>query len=332
MKNNSSITVTVIIPTYNAANRLAAGLSALENQSFPKDEFEIIVVDDGSTDLTPDLVKKYKVRYQYQKNKGPASARNKGVELALGDIILFTDSDCTPDKNWIREMVAPFKDPEIVGVKGAYLTAQDSICARLAQIEFEERYALLLKNKYIDMVDTYSAGYRKDLFVLLGGFDTSFPVPNNEDTELSYKISLKGYRMVFNPKAVVWHSGHPDTLIKYMRLKFWRGYWRMVVYQKYASKMIKDSYTPQSLKFQILIAFQILSSFLLGIISLKWGLLFLGVGMVCFIMVSLSFIARAFNQGVWMGFMSPIFLFIRALSLGAGAVFKFLTCTNQKKN
>ncbi len=182
------------------------------------------------------------------------------------------------------------------------------------------------------MVATYSAGYRKDLFLLLGGFDASFPVPNNEDTELSYKISLKGYSLVFNPNAVVWHSGYPDSPIKYMRLKFWRGYWRMVVYQKYASKMIKDSYTPQSLKFQILIAFQILSSFLLGMISLKWGLLFFGVGMVCFIMVSLSFIARAFNQGVWLGLMSPIFLFIRAFSLGAGAVFKFLTCTNQKKN
>jgi len=318
MKNDSSIVVTVIIPTFNAADKLAACLYALEHQSCPKEKFEIIVIDDGSKDNTADLVKNYKVHYFYQENKGPAAARNKGVELALGDIILFTDSDCAPDQNWIQEMAKPFADPEIVGVKGAYQTAQHSMWARFAQLEFEERYSILLKNIYIDMVDTYSAGYRKDLFLSMGGFDTSFPVPNNEDTELSYKISLTGQRLIFNPKAIVWHTGHPDSLNQYMRLKFWRGYWRMIVYHKYAAKMIKDSYTPQTLKLQILFVFLTLSTVFAMIISFQWGGALFILGMTGFILVSISFIIRVFKQGLWMGLMSPFFLFVRAISLGVG--------------
>ena len=244
--------VSIVISTYNSADEIKKCIKGLEGQSFPRERYEIIVIDDGSTDNTGVIAKDHDILYYFQENKGPASARNKGVELAKGDIVLFTDADCIPDKNWIEEMVSPFKNPEIAGVKGAYKNKQKSLWARFAQIEFCERYKLLLKNEYIDFVDTYSAGYRKDLFLSLGGFDTSFPVPNNEDTDFSYRISLNGYKMVFNPNAVVWHSGHPDTLKKYMRLKFWRGYWRMAVYQRYASKMIKDSYTPQTLKFQIM--------------------------------------------------------------------------------
>ena len=244
--------VSVIIPTYNSASKIKKCLKALEEQRFPRERYEVIVIDDGSTDETGLIAARFDIHYYYQENKGPAVARNCGAEIAKGDIILFTDADCIPDRNWIKEMVSPFKNREIVGVKGAYRNNQKTLWARFAQIEFCERYDLLLTKDYIDMIDTYSAGYRKDVFDLMGGFDESFPVPNNEDTDLSYRMSLNGYKMVFNPNAVVWHLGHPDSLIKYMRLKFSRGYWRMVVYQKYTSKIINDSYTPQTLKLQIL--------------------------------------------------------------------------------
>ena len=127
--------------------------------------------------------------------------------------------------------------------------------ARFAQVEFEERFDMLKRVGTIDMVDTYSAGFRKEIFLKMGGFDTSFPVANNEDTEFSYRMSKLGYRMVFNPDAIVYHLNHPDTIRKYARLKFWRGYWRMVVYKKFPDKMLKDTYTPQTLKLQILFLF-----------------------------------------------------------------------------
>ncbi len=331
MQVNSDLRVSVIIPTYNAADRLRECLQALEKQNFPREQYEIIVVDDGSTDATALIIKNYYVRYYYQMNKGPAAARNKGVKMAIGNIILFTDSDCIPDNNWIKEMVSSFQSPEIAGVKGTYKTAQRALWARFAQIEFIERYKLLLKNKYIDMIDTYSAGYRKNLFLSMGGFDTSFPVPNNEDTDLSYRMSLNGYKMVFNPDAIVWHTGHPDTTMKYVKLKFWRGYWRMVVYQRYSAKIIKDSYTPQALKLQILFAFISIPCLISMSFAPKLIFYFSLFWVFSFIAASLSFILMATKQDVTIGILSPLFLFIRALSLGSGVCYRIMKSSLMKK-
>ncbi len=322
MIRDNRIKISIIIPTYNASNSLQNCLEALKKQDFSGGQYEIIVVDDGSTDSTSSIATNYCVRYHYQHNKGPAAARNRGVEMAEGDIILFTDTDCIPDKNWVKEMVLFFQDPEIIGVKGAYRTAQRSLWAQFAQAEFNERYKLLLKNKYIDMVDTYSAGYRKDAFLSIGGFDTSFPAPNNEDTDLSYRISLKGYKMIFNPNAIVWHTGHPDTLKEYMVLKFWRGYWRMAVYQKYSAKMIKDSYTPQILKFQILLTFLSIICFIAPFVSQLQTFYPFYFCIFFFIMLSLPFMIMAIKQNVIVGLLSPLFLFLRAFSLGCGVFYR----------
>ena len=314
--------ISIIVPVYNGSHSIGHCVNALEKQTYPKSKYEIIIVDDGSTDGMAGVLRNSQVRYYRQENKGPATARNKGVDIAKGDIILFTDSDCIPDKNWIKEMVSSFQDPEIIGVKGAYKTKQRALWARFTQIEFNDRYDFLSKNKYIDMVATYSAGYRKDIFLSMKGFDVSFPFPNGEDADLSYRLHLQGYRMVFNPKAIVWHAGHPDTLIKYMRKKFWRGYWRIVVYRKNPIKIIKDTYTPQTLKFQIV--FIILSTLSLAFMlffPLEMFYLF-SLNIILFIIFSIPFITKAIMTDIVVGLLSPFFLFLRGFSLGAGVLYR----------
>lgn len=324
MSIHPDLPISVIIPVYNSVLKLKKCLEALEKQTYSREQYEIIVIDDGSVENINSMVNDLHIRYYLQPHRGPAAARNKGVEMAKGSIVLFTDADCMPDENWIQAMVSSFQSPEIVAVKGVYNTRQQEFWARFAQIEFNERYKLLLKNKFIDMIDTYSAGFRKDAFLSTGGFDTSFPFPNNEDTDLSYKMSQKGYKMVFNPDAVVWHSGHPDTLRKYMKLKFWRGYWRMVVYQRHAHKMIKDSYTPQTLKFQIIVSFLlILTLFLMPFNPSVMFYLFL-IGAFLFLASALPFVRIAMKDDIRIGLLSPFLLFLRAISLGSGALFKLL--------
>ena len=107
----------IIVPTYNAEGTIETCLSAFKNQSIPKEDYEVIVVDDGSTDGTADIVKRYPVKYIRQENKGPAAARNNGANHAVGDIILFSDSDCVPDANWVNEMVKPFEDAKVTAVR-----------------------------------------------------------------------------------------------------------------------------------------------------------------------------------------------------------------------
>jgi glycosyltransferase involved in cell wall biosynthesis len=324
--------VSVIIPAYNAGKFIDKCINALLNQEYNKDDYEVILVDDGSSDNTADVVKGYPVKYIWQTNSGPAAARNKGANEAQGDIILFTDSDCVPMNNWIEEMIKPFRDSKVMAVKGAYRTDQKTLTARFVQIEFEERFEMLKKAESIDMIDTYSAGYRKSVFLSLGGFDPSFPIANNEDTELSYRMSNAGHKMIFNPDAVVYHLNHPDSIKKYVRLKFWRGYWRMIVYKRYPDKMLKDSYTPQTLKLQILLL-------LLFLISLPPALLLRNImfyplllTLSLFILLTFPFIKLALQKGIFFAFLSPFFLSIRAASLGLGVIWGVLSSTNPHKN
>lgn len=253
------IRVSVVIPAYNATKTIHDGLDAFARQSFPPDEVELIIVDDESTDGTPEYIERYvkdwrnaypRVRVLRQAHRGPAAARNLGAEAAQGEWLLFTDADCVPHVDWIKEMVAPFQSPAVAAVKGAYKTKQRSLVARFAQAEFEARYRQLAAVEYVDVVFSYSAGFRRELFHSIGGFDTSFPVADNEDTDLSYRVATAGYKIKFNPAAIIYHQ-HPSTLKQYLRKKHSRAYWRVMVYKRFPGKAIRDSYTPQTLKLQI---------------------------------------------------------------------------------
>jgi cellulose synthase/poly-beta-1,6-N-acetylglucosamine synthase-like glycosyltransferase len=312
------IDASVIIPAYNAGRTLSSCLEALHNQSVPRKDYEIIVVDDGSTDGTARIARRFNVEYLFQANQGPATARNRGASASRGSIILFTDSDCVPDHNWIQEMVRPFDDPDIVGVKGAYRTTQTELAARFAQAEFEDRYDLLERYPSIDMIDTYSAAFRKEVFLKIGGFDQNFPVANNEDTDLSYRLATAGYKLAFNPEAFVYHS-HPDTFIKYLKLKFWRGYWRMIVYRRYPDKAVKDSYTPAIIKIQTMLMALSIPLFFLSLITVNF--LYLAFLLWAVIMVSAIPISiKIFKKDMSIGIISPVIILLRSFVFAIGSV------------
>jgi len=312
------IEFSVVVPAYNSESTLGFCLEALSNQTIPAERYEIIVVDDGSSDSTSKIACRFDVRYIFQKNRGPASARNLGADAAAGSLILFTDSDCVPCPDWLEEMVGPFKDLNVIAVKGSYKTRQTEIVARFAQMEFEDRYDMLKKNACIDMIDTYSAAFRKEVFKRLGGFDGRFPKANNEDTELSYRLSAAGCKMVFNPKAVVFHT-HPSTLAKYLKLKFWRGYWRMIVYRRFPKKALKDSYTPNVLKFQTMLMAMsfplcLLTAFIpafLRLALLLWSILMIS---------TLPFSIKTYKKDKTAGVLSPGIILLRSLVFAAGSL------------
>ena len=288
-------------------------------QSFPADKLETLIVDDGSSDRTSDIIKGFPVRYLYQPNQGPAAARNRGAKESQGNIILFTDADCVADKNWVEEMVAPLRNAKVVGVKGVYGNRANHTIPRLVQLEFEERYDLLEKSRGgIDMVDTYAAAFRKEIFLNMGGFDLSFPVANNEDTEFSYRLSSRNFLLVFNRKAVVYHLNHARTLFQYMKLKFGRGYWRLVVYKRFPEKMRKDTYTPQILKLQVLMVYLLISA-MIGVLF-AFNLKYLQLGLIAgFFLTTIPFCLRALKESIVLAIASPFFLLARASALGLGA-------------
>lgn len=305
--------ISVIIPAYNAEKMISACINSLINQECSSQEYEVIVVDDGSIDRTADIVKSFKnVKLIQQKNQGPAAARNNGANHAKGDIILFTDSDCLLEENWIKEMTRPFKEnPYIIGVKGIYKTKQKELASRFVQIEYEDKYDLLKNNEYIDFVDTYSAAFKKDVFLEFGGYDTSFPVASAEDVELSFRMSTKGYKLVYNSRAIVYHI-HPKSFLEYFKKKYKFAYWRMLAVKKNPKYLIKDSHTPQIMKFQILfvpfLIGSLLSSLLLN--TSLWPT----IGLILFFIVStIPFTLKAYKKDKLVGLISPYILIGRSV-------------------
>jgi glycosyltransferase involved in cell wall biosynthesis len=307
--------ISIVIPTFNSAKVLGKCLESLTNQTVGREKYEVIVVDDGSNDGTKDVVAKYPVTYIYQQNSGPAVARNNGVRRAEGDIILFTDADCEPQPNWVDEMIKPMNDPQVVGVKGIYKTRQKEPIARLVQIEYEHKYERMKKFKYIDFIDTYSAGYRKDIFRKYGGFDERYPKASVEDQEFSFRLSRDGHKMVFNPEAVVYHR-HSSRLMDYLRKKYKIAYWKAFLLKRHPGKVRTDTHTPQSLKIQMLLAL----GTVLGLAGPLFSTLYYvsGFSLAFFLLTCIPFSLFALKRDATIALVSPVILFLRSLALSLG--------------
>ena len=308
--------VSIIIPTFNGASRIVHCLDSLANQTLARD-VEILVVDDGSTDNIAEAVARYpQARLIRQQNAGPATARNRGAREACGEIILFTDDDCVPMPDWLGAMLAPFHDPEVVGVKGVYRTRQTSLTARFVQIEYEDKYRLMRHLPCIDFIDTYSAGFLRERFLEMKGYDTSFPVACAEDIELSYRMSARGWKMKFTPAAIVFHT-HPDTLSRYLKKKYKFAFWRLLAVRKNPGKGVKDSHTPQVMKLQLLFAPALLATIAFDV-AMRPAIPLSAFVLGAFLLSTLPFAWRAFRKDPVVGILSPVLLAARACAQVAG--------------
>ncbi|MBN1249321.1 MAG: glycosyltransferase, partial [Anaerolineae bacterium] len=242
------------------------------------------------------------------------------------EIVLFTDADCMPCREWIARMVAPFTDAAAVGTKGTYRSRQQSLIARLVQLEFEVRYERMASLSRIDFIDTYAAAYRRSVLLQEGGFDTEYPVPSAEDVDLSFRLAKKGHLMVFVPDAWVWHI-HPSTLTAYLKRKMRFGYWRALLYLRFPDKISGDAHTDPLLKPQFAL---VALSLLLGFGSLFWPPLWFGVGLglLTFLVTTLPFVRWAWSRDRAVAAVWPLIAFLRVvlqgIALGWGLLTQFL--------
>jgi len=309
----------VIIPAYNSEKTIAACLKSTLNQDIPGNDYDVTLIDDGSTDNTSTIANCFPIKVVKQINHGPAVARNNGASQADGDILIFTDSDCEPDSHFIEKITAPIKqNSDVVGVQGSYRTRQKEFMARFVQVEIETRYKKMAERNIIDFIGTYAAAYRKDIFETYGGFDTGFPLASGEDTEFSYKLHRSGHKMVFVPEACVYHQ-HPSTLKHYLKIKFFRGYWRIRLYKKHPAKTINDSYTPQTLKLQVLFIPLFFICLMLAMFNAFW-LAAPALILASFILFSIPFIRLFKEKNYTKSFLIPVVLFLRAAAIFWGLI------------
>ncbi len=308
--------ISIIIPSYNSEKTIKDLLKSLLNQDY-KGKYEIIVVD-SSNDRTPEILSRFPVKVIRQKPKGPGAARNLGVKKAKGNIVVFIDSDCIAPRNWLRNLLKPFSDKSVVAVSGTYRTRnKDSIIARFAGYEIEDRHEKMKDMETIDWVGSFNCAYRKDIFMKFGGFRSKFI--QSEDGELSYRISEAGHKIKFNSSAYVYHY-HPDSLFKFLKQKFWHAFWRILVYREHKTKMLGDSYTSKALFFEeLVVGITIFTLFLalLRVIPFYIGTTFLLFSFL--LTIPLSF--RIFLKDKVVGILSPFIILLRDIVTGFGILF-----------
>jgi lipopolysaccharide/colanic/teichoic acid biosynthesis glycosyltransferase/GT2 family glycosyltransferase len=321
MSTPTPISVSVIIPAYNAASSLGACLQALQQQSDPSLLHEVIVVDNGSTDETATIARQYGATLLHEGKRGAAAARNKGIRHATGELIAFTDADCVPTAVWLNEITAPLRhNPHLAGCKGTYLTQQTAITARLVQQEYEDKYDRLPTDKPIDFIDTYSCAYRREVLLANDGFDEG--VFYVEDQELSFRLAARGYDLRFQPTAQVYHQ-HAASVGAYFRKKRAIGYWKAQIVRRFPRHAVRDSHTPQVLKVQmglIMLSLLAIPTALLGFIWSPLALLPL-LPLLLFLLTTLPFVGKTWGKKERaVALSAPLLLAVRALALSLGYI------------
>jgi glycosyltransferase involved in cell wall biosynthesis len=211
--------ISVIVPVYNASKTIRQLIISLMNQSYPKDKYEIIIVDDGSKDETVEIVMSIAKENSWSnikiirlgRNYGPATARNHGVMEAKGEIVAFTDADTLPDQNWLRGLVEAFDNENVGGVRGETLT--DSY------LLFPVRVAPVGGG-----YKTCNIAYRKDVLKNIGLFDERFRHPFGEDGDVAHRVLKKGFLIKDSPKAIVLHPVKELNLKQVMQMAMLRQY------------------------------------------------------------------------------------------------------------
>jgi glycosyltransferase involved in cell wall biosynthesis len=208
------IEVSIVVPTYNRVERLKRVIAALEQQDYAHENYELIVVSDGSTDGTQAYLENLSPSVKFsqctQVNQGPAAARNRGVAMASGQFVLFIDDDVIPEPGLVREHMSVHQCHEgNTIVIGPMVTPSDvklSPWVNWEQKQLEKYYNAMLSGRYppsARLFYTGNASVPRKYFMQCGGFDQS--LRRAEDIELAYRLERLGLQFHFNPQAVGFH-------------------------------------------------------------------------------------------------------------------------------
>ena len=229
--------VSVVVPVLNGEATIAACLHAILSGDYPTDRRQLLVVDNGSTDRTAEHVGGFPVEYLREPRRGPARARNLGIEGSKGEVIVFTDADCLPSTAWLRELVRPFEESDVGGVAGEILpfpphTAAERYAARIRHLS-PERY---LRRPIFPFAVTANLAFRRDVFTTVGVFDTRSP-RGGESTDFCTRFFREtGKRLALARKAVVFHR-HRSSAAELFRQQWGYGRGHAYLYIKYSDEL-----------------------------------------------------------------------------------------------
>jgi glycosyltransferase involved in cell wall biosynthesis len=206
--------ISVIVCTYNGARTIRDCLERLARLEYP--DYEIIVVDDGSTDTTAAIAREFHCRLIQTENRGLASARNTGLEAAKGEIVAYIDDDAYPDPHWLSYLAATFLSTSHVGVGGPNIApAGDGRVADCVARAPGGPLHVLLTDREAEHIPGCNMAFRKASLAAIGGFDPQFRAAG-DDVDVCWRLQQRKWTLGFSAAAQVWHHRRNSV----------RAYWK----------------------------------------------------------------------------------------------------------
>jgi glycosyltransferase involved in cell wall biosynthesis len=195
--------ITVVVCSYNGAATIGNCISTLLQLDYP--EYEIIVVNDGSTDNTAEIVKEYPVQLISTTNCGLSSARNTGLYHAKGEIVAYIDDDAYPDLQWLKYLAFSYKKSIHAGIGGPNIApGEDGPIAKCVANAPGGPVHVLLSDEVAEHIPGCNMSFRTHVLKEAGGFDPVYRSAG-DDVDICWRIQALGHTIGFNPGAVVWH-------------------------------------------------------------------------------------------------------------------------------
>jgi len=233
--------VSVVVGIRNEELFIEECIESLLRLDYPRDLYEIIIVDGMSSDKTRDMVQKYPVRLLLNNKRNVAAARNLGVKNAIGDFVAFTDGDCKVDYQWLKILVSEMQNApyDVVCFGGPNLIFEsDPVFGRVVGYSQETflgsggsaQSKNSTKKHYVSSLPNCNAMYKKSVIQEVGYFDERFLI--GQDGDLNYRIGKKGHRFLYVPEAQVLHHRR-GTLYSFSVRMFKYGMWMAELFKKH---------------------------------------------------------------------------------------------------
>jgi GT2 family glycosyltransferase len=223
----------VVVCSLNGANTIRDTMEGLQQLDYP--DYEVIVVNDGSTDATPDIAGKFDCLLINQENRGLSNARNTGIEAATGEIVAFIDDDAYPDAHWLKYLAQVFMTTDCVGAGGPNIAPPgDGLVADCVANAPGGPTHVLISDQIAEHIPGCNKAFRKESLEAIGGFDPRYRAAG-DDVDVCWRMQERGWTIGFTASAVVWHHSR-NSLKTYWKQQLGYGKAEALLEQKWPEK------------------------------------------------------------------------------------------------
>ena len=331
MKSAPHPKITIIVATLNNQLTIAACLEAIQELEYSKESIEVILADGGSMDKTLEIAKKYNVNILPTDLNAPA-AYNYAMKNTSSAVIGFVDADAKVEKEWLKKLLPHLTNPKVAGVSGGIETWNtENIWSRSIGYDIKYRYSRM--NKYASRIATMNLLMKKKVIEEVGGFDEN--LPSQYDTDLGFRITSRGYKIVFDPSTKCFHFNRQNPT-EYFRQQMQYGKNTLKLYFKH-SKLIKgDKITDFTLNIQPALLLSSILLFVFGLSRTLRALWYVSAGILmllfCYYLFSAIKISKEYNDKTAVLLTAIYFIRVTAWLTGATITsLNFVTGKSQVK-